>query len=202
MSIKINSDYVDFYDDINDDKSIYIYNRFKSKMKQRGTALKHLRTLGIKTIELKPVSSFCKWDGNIVVYTDVFAHDGMGKKVMAVEEAQAFNNNCLASKYYESPISIKVLQIGNVRVTLKYEKETELALDKGKLVDIDMNKTDYNRLIGIPIYSIDYISGNEVMLATDFNEVENLMNLGLDEYITKEQIVELIKGSLLAYNLI
>ena len=195
MSIKINSDYVDFYDDMNDDKSIYIYSRFKSKMKQRGTALKHLRTLGIKTIELKPVSSFCKWDGNIVVYTDVFAHDGMGKKVMAVEEAQAFHNNCLASKYYES-------QIGNVRVTLKYEKETELTLDKGKLVDIDMNKTDYNRLIGIPIYSIDYISGNEVMLATDFNEVENLRNLGLDEYITKEQIVELIKGSLLAYNLI
>ena len=202
MSIKINSDYVDFYDELNDESSIYIYNRFRSNSKQRGSALKRLRNMGIRTIDLKPVSNFSKWDGNIVVYTDVYGHSGLGKKVMGAEEAQAFHNDCLASHYYESPISIKVVQIGNIRVTLKFEKESQLTLDKGKLIDIDINNVDYNRLIGLPIYSIDYINGDGISLATDFNEVENLMNIGLHEYIKQEQIVELIKGSLIAYNLI
>ena len=55
-------------------------------------------------------------------------------------------------------------------------------------------------LIGLPIFSIDYIIDKGIMIATDFSEVENLKELGVEKIITAEEIVEEIRQSILTYN--
>lgn len=198
--LHINSDFTDYYDSLNDDNSIITYNRFLSDCKQRGTALKYLRSLGIKTLELKQVSQYFRDEGPIVVYTDIKAHNSNGKKIMDVADANLYNANCLASKYYDVKINIKFLQIGKRRLTLTFEKLDSMSLRPGRLIDIKESTSDYNRLVGLPIFSIDYIPINNEMVATDFNEVENLARLGINRYISSNEIVNEIINSLKIYN--
>lgn len=200
-NIKIISDFNDFYDELSSNEAVLKYNRMLKECKQRGTALKYLRSLNIQTVETKQVSQFYNDDELLVVYTDPFGHNGEGKRIMSVAEAKQSYSNCVASKYYVSDgLSIKYLQIGKIKINLCYKKTIPVSLNMGTLVDLTIDNGDYNRLIGIPIFSIDYISVNNKMLATDFNEVENLGRLGIQSYLTKEQIVNEITNSLLTYN--
>ena len=200
--ICIQSDFNDYYDILSDDKSALVYKRYMCDCKQRGTDLKYLRSIGIKTIELKQVSQFSSLDGNIVVYTDPKGHNGNGKKIMNVNEAMLNYSNCLASKYYETEdnFTIKYLQIGKRRFTLCFKKIDKLSLSPGILVDIKESSNEYNRLIGLPIFSIDYISNNNEMIATDFNEVQNLSSIGMQNYISPDNIMTEILESLAIYN--
>ena len=200
-SIKIVSDFSDFYDGLSDNKSILVYNRQLCNSKQRGTALKYLRSINIKTLEVKQVSQFYNDDELLVVYVNPFSHNGEGKKIMTVAEAQQSFSNCVASKYYVSDgLSIKFLQIGKIKINLCYKKIDAVTLDKGTLVDLSINRDDYNRLIGLPIFSVDYISVDNQMIATDFNEVERLSDLHIDKYIGAQEIVDEIAKSLVLYN--
>lgn len=200
-SICIKSDFTDYYDILQDKNSILTYNRNLSECKQRGTALKYVRSLGLKTIEVKPVNQYISLDGSILVYTNPKLHNGEGKKIMTVDEAMQSYSNCIASKFYDNVSNVvKFLQIGKRRFTLYFKKDSPYDLSHGKLVDIRESLSEYNRLIGLPILSIDYIEINGEMVATDFNEVENLKNLGIDEFIRPEDIIKEIKDSLIVYN--
>lgn len=198
----IKSDFSDYYDILNNKNSIITYNRYLSECKQRGTALKYLRTLGIKTLELKQVSQFYKDDGDIIVYKNPKGHNGTGKEIMSVSEALQYHSNCLASKYIpsEDGITVKFLQIGKRRFTLYFKKDEAVTLNMGKLISISESFSEYNRLIGLPIFSIDYISNGIEMIATDFNEVENLQNLSLQNYLSPDTIIEEIRNALTVYN--
>lgn len=199
--LHIKSDFIDYYDILNDENSILTYNRFLSNCKQRGTALKYLRSLGIRTLELKQVNQFFRGDGPLVVYTNPLGHNGNGKKIVSVDEALQSYNNYMASHYYMNTngLTIKYLQIGKRRFTLQFKKD-EISLDKGKLISIQELSPEYNRLIGLPIFSIDYISNGQEMIATDFNEVENLSLLNMNYYLSSETIIAEIKDSLAVYN--
>ena len=197
----IKSDFTDFYDALSNDNSIITYNRYLSKCKQRGSALKYLRSLGIKTIDIKQVTQFFRGDGPIVVYKDPMGHGGNGKAIMTVDEAMQSYSNCVASKYYNTDgFTIKYLQIGRRRFSLCFKKSTTETLDIGTLVDIKEIAPEYNRLIGLPIFSIDYISNGREMIATDFNEVENLHKLGMDRYISASDVITEIVNALTVYN--
>lgn len=200
--LHIKSDYSDYYDIMNNEKSIITYNRFIGNCNQRGSDLKYLRSIGIKTIEIKQVNEFFRGDGPIVVYKNTKGHHGEGKEIMSVDDALRSYSNYTASKYImsDSQLSIKYLQIGKRRFTLYFQKDKDITLDKGKLVDIKESTPAFNSLIGLPIFSIDYISNNREMLATDFNSVENLSLLGFGSYIKSEEVVSEIIDALTAYN--
>ena len=196
----IKSDFTDYYDNLSSDKGI-IYNRMISDVKQRGSALKYLRSLGVKTLEIKQVSNFSYLDGLLVVYTDPKKHNGQGKKLMSYEEAIAHYSNYPASKYLDDNkgITVKVLQIGQRRFNLTFKKEDK-SLTEGALIAINEMTPAYNMLIGLPIFSIDYVASGCEMVATDFNEVENLKRLNIDKYISSEDICNEIINSLYTYN--
>lgn len=200
-SINIQSDFKDYYDYLADNKSKIVYERYRNGGMQRGSALKYLRSMGIKTIEIKPVNKFLFTDTKrVVVYTSPFLHEGKGKRVMEPQDAFNSYGNCICSKFYDSSTTVKYLQVGKRRFTLIYKKENNEELTEGKIVDISEQKNEYNRLIGLPIFSIDYIQDGMYMLATDFNEVENIKRLGIESLITPDQVVEEIKNALIAYN--
>lgn len=197
----IKSDYTDFYDVLSKDNSIITYNRYLSQCKQRGSALKYLRSLGIKTLDIKQVNQFFRGDGPIVVYKDPTGHGGTGKDIMTVDEAMQSYSNCVASKYYNNDgFTIKYLQIGKRRFSLCFKKNESETLNMGTLVDIKEITSEYNRLIGLPIFSIDYISNGYDMIATDFNEVENLHNIGIDRYLDSNAVITEIIDALTVYN--
>lgn len=199
----IESDFTDFYDTISKEKSPIKYRRYISECKQRGTALKYLRSIGLSTIDIKPVNQYLDSDGLLVVYTDPKQHSGQGKKLLTVEEAKVMYNNCIASNYYktENNLTIKYVQIGKRRFTLYFKKnENSNPLSMGDLINIQETQSEYNRLVGLPIFSIDYISVGDKMLATDFNEVQSLESLGMYNYIQKEDVIKEIIDSLITYN--
>lgn len=197
----IKSDYTDFYDILSNNNSIITYNRYLSQCKQRGSALKYLRSLGIKTLDIKQVNQFFRGDGPIVVYKDPMGHNGNGKAIMSVDDAMQYYSNCVASNYYNKDgFTIKYLQIGKRRFSLCFKKNETETLDVGTLVDIKENTPEFNRLIGLPIFSIDYISNGCEMIATDFNEVENLHNINMDRYLDSSTVITEIIDALTVYN--
>lgn len=197
----IKSDYTDFYDVLSNNNSIITYNRYLSQCKQRGSALKYLRSLGIKTLDIKQVNQFFRGDGPIVVYKDPMGHHGNGKAIMSVDDAMQYYSNCVASNYYNKDgFTIKYLQIGKRRFSLCFKKNEAETLDVGTLIDIKENTSEFNRLIGLPIFSIDYISNGCEMIATDFNEVENLHNINMDRYLDSNTIITEIIDALTVYN--
>lgn len=198
----IKSDFTDFYDVLGQENSTLIYNRYIKECKQRGTDLKYLRSLGIKTLEIKQVNQFFSGDGKIVVYTNPKGHNGNGKKVMTVDEALLSHSNCIASKFYENTdrLTIKFVQIGKRRFTLCFYNDTDNPLHIGQLINIKESESFYNRIIGLPIFSIDYISVNGEMIATDFNEVQNLSEICMQRYISKTEVLCEITEALAIYN--
>lgn len=188
-SIKIESDFNDYYDELSDNESDLIYKRFRKESMSRVKALKKLSELSIATLELKPVSKFLKQEFPLVVYTDIKAHDGIGKRIVTYEEAMNYYSNYIASRYIEpdNNCSIKYIQLGKRRFTIKFELNEPLKI--GGVTDIKESEQQYNDKIDIPIYSIDYIENNGKLIATDFNEVENFKKCGLTNFIPAEHII-------------
>ena len=201
--LKIESDFIDYYDILSSDNTNIVYKRFNKDREQRARDLKFLRNLGIKTLELKQVNQFVR-DGNpIVVYTNPKEHNGLGKEVMSIDKAIVSYGNCTASQYLkpDNGYTLKYLQIGRYRYAIYFKKDVnEISLSPGQLVDVAKIEPEYNRMIGLPIYSIDYISHNGNMIATDFNCVENLSSLGLQDIISEDDIINEIVRSLVVYN--
>lgn len=199
--IKLISDYNDYYDSLCDDTSQIVYKRKLSDCMQRGVALNYLKSKSIKTIDIKPVASFNSWDKKIVVYKDPSGHHGTGKEIMDIDFAKSMYPTCLASKYVESDdfLTVKFLQLGKRRFTITYQSSA-LSLDKGTVINISESTAEYNTSIPYPMYSIDYISVDKVMIATDFNEVENLQLLNFETQVDAESVVEEIRQALLFYN--
>lgn len=202
-NLNIQSDFLDYYDILNNEKSTFVYNRYIGNSKSRGTILKELRNLGVKTIELKQVSQFYKGEGPLVVYIDPKAHNGKGKLIMSVEDAQLAYPNSLASPYIETTNGyiLKYVHVGKRRFALYYKKDEPISLNMGRLIDINEATPEYNRQVGLPIYSIDYIvKDNNEMVATDFNAVQSLGDIGLQSKLTAENVIDEIVQALAIYN--
>lgn len=202
-NLNIQSDFVDYYDILNNEKSTFVYNRYIGNSKSRGTVLKELRNLGVKTIELKQVSQFYKGEGPLVVYVDPKEHKGKGKLIMSVEDAQLAYSNSLASPYIETTNGyiLKYVHVGKRRFALYYKKDEPISLNMGRLIDINEATPEYNRQVGLPIYSIDYIvKDNNEMVATDFNTVQSLGDIGLQSKLTAENVIDEIVQALAIYN--
>ena len=199
--LKLISDYCDYYDDLCSDDSVLVYKRNLSETLTRGSALNLLRSKGIATIEVKSVSEFNRFDGNLVVYKDINGHHGNGKEVMSVDYAKQIYPTSLASKYiYSEPnIAVKILQVGKRRFKLVYKNEP-FSLVNGTLESIEELQSEYSYGLPYPIFSIDYICDNNKMLATDFNQVENLHLLNVEHILDAETVVNEIGQALLAYN--
>lgn len=198
ITLKINSDFTDFYDKLQDRQSNYTFNRYRKESKQRALLLKRLNNLGIQTIKLRPISTFLD-NEIVVVYTNPLLHSSKGKKIMYASEAKMQYSNASAATFYDSAYTVKVIYVGKVRFVLHFNTGSR-SLQLGDPVSIKMDMSDYNRYIGNPIYSIDYIVVDNKLIATDFNEVEKLDKYNLSQYISAEQVIEEITNSLLIYN--
>ena len=200
MGIMLNTDFKDFYDHGFVSKSDIVYNRKISESKDKGEAINLLREVGINTIQIKPVSKFSYNIDELVVYTNPKLHGGKGKKVMKLYDASQMYGNYLASEYIKGTegITIKVLHIGARRYRLTF-KNTSRDLKLGELIQIEKLSSAYNYDFMLPVFSIDYISDGMNTYAVDLNEVQNLEEIGMDKYITADEVIHEIYKSLIKY---
>ena len=138
------------------------------------------------------------WE-KVVVYKDIGSDKCKNKAVMDIWEAVETYPNLLCSKYIESDTHIKYIQIGNIGYRLVLDVDTTGDIKLNGIKSIEAIQSDYTA-VGVPIYSINYVVDNNAMIATKFNQVQELSYLGFENIIGKEQINELVYKSLLTYN--
>lgn len=200
--VKIISDFIDFYDYLSvNENPTGTYIRNKSDIPSKGRGLAELRRVGVKTIEAKAARDIVSASNKLVVYTDPSKHDGSGRILMSYDEANMIYPNSLASEFFDEAdgFTNKLLQIGSRRFKIVFKAEP-LSLKTGDIVSIDEITPSYNMLLGLPIYSIDYIPTHDGMLAITLNTVERLLGYGLEKIITAEQVISEVYNALLKYN--
>lgn len=190
--MRIISDFKDYYDEYFNENASMTYERVRKGL-GRGRELKILKALGIKTIEVKAVSEFDISNSHLVVYTNPLKHDYQGKKIVEYGEAQIMYDNHLASKFIEEAngITFKYLQIGTRRFRVYMKNDVPLELKRGRVIEIqEIQSVGYRQFKSNPIFSIDYINIGGEMVAIDFNEVQNLGELGLEEVMDAKAVTE------------
>lgn len=199
----IKSDFKDFYDTASDTNGNIVYNRFRSKDTSRADELLFLKQNGIKTVEFGPLSKFGPNTPNYIVYTNPSLHSFKGKKICTYNDViQQYSNYLVAEFIRESGgYTVKYLQVGErrFRITM-YNPNFCTTLEEGNILSIDELNKQYNYAIGLPIYSIDYISNGQEMLAIDFNTVQSLSRINFQLVMSPDEICKEIEGALIAYN--
>lgn len=191
-NLKIVSDFSDFYDCLSDELGTVQFIRNKSSMPSKVEGINILRDMGIQTINPMAVSSIIS--DKVIVYTNVNKHDGTGRAVMKSGEAKLMYPNYLGCKYYAESdnMLIKMLQVGSRRFKIIFKNEI--------MQSIEETASGYNMSLALPIYSIDYISTNDGLLAITLNTVENLSLYGIENIMSKEDVVKEIYDALIKYN--
>lgn len=199
-SIEILTDFKDYYDSLSVSGG-YKYERYKGGLLDKGEGILVLKRLGVETIELKAARDIITRSSKVVVYTDPSRHDGSGRVVMSVDEATLLYPNSLASEYYEEAGGdiLKYLQVGSRRFRILISGG-RVGLNGGVVESIEELESGYNARLGLPIYSIDYISTNRGLRAITFNNIEDLSLYGLDKYIGAKDVIKEVYDALIKYN--
>lgn len=199
--LKLNTDFEDFYDAELSSLSGIEYNRFKGSTVSRGEELNWLNRIGIKTVKFGAASSFIPATKQVVVYTNPFLHDFKGKSIYNFDEYRG--SNYLIAEFLADSLgyTVKYLQVGERRFKLMlYNKDFRTKLSEGVLVSCEELPKQYNYSMGIPIYSIDYVSNGHEMLAVDFNRVQNLKKLGMENVMKASEVALEVRKALIEYN--
>lgn len=199
--IRLTSDFKDYYDvefekrepeikkALQEKQRVYSYDRCRSNFISRA---KELKRLGIPTIPIKAANQFAADPSaeTLLVYTDATLHNGEGKLVVSNQDAQTTYPNLPARRFV--PISetggftLKCLQVGKRRFKILLWSDQNTL--KYKVYSIEEIEPLYNRSYRYPIFSIDYLPTKDGLMVIDFNSVENLGNLGLEKYMTSDDV--------------
>ncbi len=196
----LQTDFTDYYDYlcIQQDKLINYVRRYSNSL-SKGKALMELRKIGVKTIHLASVQEIAPSNKKVVVYTDPKKHRGEGKILMSSNDAMITYPTNLCSAYNEDSFGVtnKFLQIGKRRFRIIVEN-TE-PLKEGRAISIDEIAPEYNFNLRLPIFSIDYISTSGGLLAVDFNIIQELKHLNIQNILKPEIVVAEIYESIIKY---
>lgn len=190
--VRIESDFIDFYDKLSiTGNEAPVYRRFKKEQMSKSEQLKFLKRLGILTIEAKAARDIVTASGKLTVYTDT--KDDSKNLVLTVSDADMMYPNALASEYYAESNNVinRIIQVGSRRF--------RIILYNGSVIQVDELFRGYNMAIGLPIYSIDYVSTFNGMLATAFHNVERL-----DQYklpLSAEEVISEIAQAMIEYRI-
>lgn len=183
---KIVSDFVDFYDDWFADNTVgnkeLIFKRFSKPFMTRSEAFKTLNSIGVEVVR----HGACKYmqdnGGKVVVYTDIYGHGGEGKVLLDITLAKQSMPNYLCSEYIDSvrysglsgienikSVSVRHIQLGEYWFRFQVTSDdwrSNVGNGSYKLIDLGFTTDKFS---DYPVYSIDYVVGENGLIATDFN---------------------------------
>lgn len=205
MKTILKTDFIDIYDHHFDSLSIpEPHNQFLRMSKDsvsRDRALDYLRTEGFDTVKYGSVQMMgyhLKPDDLVVVYTDPFAHRGIGKELMTLDMAEFFYPDALVSEYIGQfkSVSMKDLFIGSRKIRMIYKSDHEWKSNVGN-VDIKLYSYEYvytRPFIHLPMVSVDYVfDGEKQHYAIDFNTSTIIKGSPVTDIMSEKDIVAEIK---------
>ena len=223
MKIGLISDFLDYYDNHFENRyfSNFIWKRLSTGGLSRLEILKFLNYLGFNTpifgtigevadhiivTELynsKDEDIFFKFT-EVVIYDDLQAHKGEGKKLLTLEKALETNPQSFCSVYMRSLIdgsrSNRYLQIGNRAWTLLYESpdwRSNVGDVKISVLDEMLKIPEWTKKIQEPLFAIDLVPVGSHYYAIDFNIAPQIKGTGLEEILKPEETAMLIKNALI-----
>lgn len=202
-NVKLVSDFTDYYDHLflGTDAEL-VYTRKTSDCASKISDMKFLRSLGVPVIDIIP-TSYADDNDNVVVYSDLTKH-GSGKSIQLGGTAKMDYSHSFCSIFHpeSSGITVKYLQIGSLQLSLTFVNDDYMrTVSTGKLLEYRQLQSCFNSMIKLPIFSIDYINCNGVMTAIDFNQAENLKQLGIDRLVKPETVYSEVKKALEYYKI-
>lgn len=204
--LRVESDFKDFYDNLTSSRATVVYRRYTEDNLPRDQVFKRLTCLNVRVVPFGQVKELAQMAKKLVVYTDITKHNKEGKLVLTSSEALLLYPNKLASVFVEKTeaVTYKVLRIGSIVVRLLME-DTDTKGNNGELPnsnvkDIEIIRKAPENILREPIYSIDYIPTEDGLAAVDFNSVENLSALKINEFISGEDIIREVYNHILKYS--
>ncbi len=208
--VAIRSDFVDFYDSAfyNGDTPLGVYNRNESDLVSITKGLAFLRGIGINTLGVNAVKNLNPKSGRVLVYVG----DSLGNQerlLMEHKSAKLMYPNMPASEFEEDSGSLitRVLQVGSrrFRITITGEfncdgRHGNIDYGRGNIESIVELASSYNQSIRLPIFSIDYISSDNGMVATAFNNIEKLERY--HNLMRAEDVVDEVYRAMIRYNML
>lgn len=200
MKTILKTDFIDVYDDgfdkLNVPQPHHQFVRMSKTSLSRGKALDHLRMNFIPTVEYGitlMMESKLKPDDLVVVYTDEYAHQGIGKELMTYGMAKSLYPDFLISKYLSSKksVSIRELFIGRIRIELLYESDHEWKSNVGnvKISLLSTRVTGLRPLEQYALFSIDYVlDGENKKYAIDFDSAPLIKNTPIIDILSPKEI--------------
>jgi len=234
MRVKLKSNFVDIYDQYFD-KSGLTYTRHNDIGPTRSESLYIMHNLGfsvpthgtvtdmydraVKKYKSKEAFDDSKFGETmqVVVYTDVKAHSGVGECVMALNDALAKHPNEYSSQYFPTQKlreymsrSFRMQVIGDSIFWMEFSSKDDWRPNVGdvtvKLIkDNDaLNLTTkygiircMNNII-VPMYAIDFamISNGRELIAVDFNVSPEVRGTPIADVMKGDAIADAIKAAL------
>lgn len=187
------SDYKDYYD-------VFLQSRYSSdnilqrKLKDRESRdkiLNFLRSNAIPTVEFGASRNMLGRSEHLVLYTNIRAHDGLGKELVTPREAVESYGNMPASCYVgnEYGVSYKRITIGGIVLWVRLQSNTDwrsnvntssVRIYKQEYIGDVLSHKNY---IKHPLYEIDFVDSGLGLLATDFSTAPILKNYGINCYL-------------------
>ena len=219
MKVKLKSDFHDYYDDWFDLEGIP-FERYSRQGKGRKAALDFLTEIGLRTppygtpqeviVQIYPrllereqeLQKDSKYLLSTVVYLDENAHRGEGKILMPLHEAKSKYFNHLCTLFIPplpgKSISMRHIQIGKKVFWLRYISRDDWRSNCGDVeIEVIRQEMDgYHPQIHHPLFAIDYIANTEEMLAVDLNVSPGLRGTGIENILSGEEVVHLLREAI------
>lgn len=201
MSIKIVSDFVDYYDKAMNLDSNIVHERMTNGLLSKGLALDKIRKAGIKTIDVKQVSSQPYDVDRLLVYTDTSIHGKEGKKLLDRHHAEQVYRTYPSSVWYhrENGITLTIINVGSRRIALYYKAVYDIPY-VGNLIKSEELDRGICLSLGEPVYSIDYIIVNGEWVAVDYNNIVKLSDFGIQGMLSASEACNEIRDAIIGIN--
>ncbi|MFF2531434.1 hypothetical protein ACFVS2_21240 [Brevibacillus sp. NPDC058079] len=205
MTVKLITDFEDYYDAYFSKDGDIEFQRLSEKEPTRKQVFELLRKYGLVTPAFGQVKKFlrkCKREQAVVVYENITTHSGGKKSVMSFREALHNHSQKHMSLYSASDkgVSYRYLRIGQLAYLLKYQSDEWSSIVNTKSIEIEeadpgflTTEPDY------PLYAIDFVhfkdaKQDDVMVAIDFNIAPKLKNTGIEKWIDGVSVVNQIEN--------
>lgn len=207
MKVVLRSDFLDYYDHwfdkITTPAQVHrIFERYSFQGLRKPAQLDYLASQGLRVPRSGPPAQLLMDCPKIVVYDDVRAHRGLGKRVAC--RVEDFGDATFAAEFidaealYNKATSFRQLGIGARRFSLKYESldpwrsnvapfnyDVEISLIDRILPDV--SKQEY------ALYAIDFVENEAGFWAVDFNTAPGLRGTGLEDVLAGREVYETIR---------
>lgn len=196
----IESDFSDYYDTASKDLDYscndLIYRRMAKESEQINKSLSKLATLSVKVADMRQVKDFIiDKPKDLVVYLNPKSHSIEDRTVCGFYDAYEMYPDSFAMPFIENVRTLtKFVQIGYKRLRMVYEYDS-LKLACTRLISITELTPYMNFEIADSVFSIDYLEVDGKLTAVDYNGVQNLSKLGIQNYIQPYEICgELVRA--------